>query len=268
MKPAGKSRGRGIQVESTLANVLNVRGVDEDGERNSHWIVQKYIERPLIVHGRKWDIRQWVLVSSWNPLTIWVYDKCYLRFCSVPFTLSNLSNRFVHLSNNSIQKNSATFDASEIEGNMWHARVFAEWLDARKAEGAWDGLQVCSVIILCWQTPHSFDHKASALPLVQFIPDVAAMRSNCNEPQDSEALPRAVSSCDSVWEEALLPQLRRIIVWSLQAAQDRIVSRNKSFQIYGFDFMVDVSCMQADHGVKNQRAGCELRQCPLVICAG
>jgi hypothetical protein len=97
MKPAGKSRGRGIQVENTLAGILNVRGVDEEGERNSHWIVQKYIERPLIVQGRKWDIRQWVLVTSWNPLTIWIYDRCYLRFCSVPFTLDNLSNRFVHL---------------------------------------------------------------------------------------------------------------------------------------------------------------------------
>ena len=34
-QPAGKSRGRGIQVENTLAGVLNVRGVDEEGERNS-----------------------------------------------------------------------------------------------------------------------------------------------------------------------------------------------------------------------------------------
>jgi hypothetical protein len=189
MKPAGKSRGRGIQVENSLAGVLNVRGVDEEGERNSHWIVQKYIERPLIVQGRKWDIRQWVLVTSWNPLTIWIYDSCYLRFCSVPFTLDNLSNRFVHLyveeligmlfvlrqpfqltpsfaycrSNNSIQKNSATFDASEIEGNMWHAHVFADWLEARKTEGKWDGLQVQNIACIPYFSTRSisfFIHDA------------------------------------------------------------------------------------------------------------
>ena len=160
-----------------------------------------------IVMGRKWDIRQWVLVTSWNPLTIWIYTPCYLRFCSVPFTLDNLSNRFVHLSNNSIQKNSTTFDASEIEGNMWHASNFAEWLQARCSEGAWDGLQ--------------------------YVPDPAARRGDCNEPQDAEQPPCPVSSCANVWEEALLPQLRRIITWSLQAAQDRLVARPRSFQIYG-----------------------------------
>ena len=139
--------------------------------------------------------------------TIWIYNPCYLRFCSVPFTLDNLSNRFVHLSNNSIQKNSSTFDASDIEGNMWHAAQFAEWLQARNAEGAWDGLQ--------------------------YVPDPAAQRGNCNEAPDAELPPRPISSCASVWEDALLPQLRRIITWSLQAAQDRLVARPRSFQIYG-----------------------------------
>ena len=53
-------------------------------------IVQKYVEKPFLLKmgandNRKFDIRQWVFVSSFDPLDVYVYTKAYLRICGANF---------------------------------------------------------------------------------------------------------------------------------------------------------------------------------------
>jgi len=78
VKPAGKSRGRGIATFKDLPKILDYVDAKTNGG-GQQWIVQKYMENPLTIANRKFDVRQWVLVTDWNPLTIWFYDDCYCR---------------------------------------------------------------------------------------------------------------------------------------------------------------------------------------------
>lgn len=145
VKPAGMSRGRGIRVFNDLERLLEY--ADVENHKECQWVAQKYIENPLLVCKRKFDIRQWVLVTSWDPLTVWFYEDCYLRFSSQEFSMDDLSDQYVHLTNNSIQKYSDTFHevygtddgGTQVEGNMWHSDDFKHYIRTTlKQPDAWD----------------------------------------------------------------------------------------------------------------------------------
>lgn len=96
VKPAGVSRGTGIKIETDAHRIAS----NKYGK-----IVQKYIERPLLLDcGRKFDIRQWVLVKSFMPLEAYLFEHCYCRFSASKYSCNNSENLFIHLTNYSRQK--------------------------------------------------------------------------------------------------------------------------------------------------------------------
>jgi tubulin monoglycylase TTLL3/8 len=131
VKPAGLSRGRGIEVFATLVEIL------DNCSREGQWVAQKYIENPMIIHGRKFDIRQWVLVTSWNPLVIWFWNKPYVRFPAADYDPNNLNDRFVHLTNNSVAKYAK--NATMVgDNNMWDVDTFANHLQETYGTDVWE----------------------------------------------------------------------------------------------------------------------------------
>ena len=48
-------------------------GDDVNSYTKKTWVIQKYIENPMLIMNRKFDIRVWVVISSWNPLRIYIY---------------------------------------------------------------------------------------------------------------------------------------------------------------------------------------------------
>lgn len=48
--------------------------------RSNSFVIQKYMEKPLLFSGRKFDIRMWVLVT--HELKIYLFKEGYLRTSS------------------------------------------------------------------------------------------------------------------------------------------------------------------------------------------
>jgi tubulin polyglutamylase TTLL5 len=99
MKPVGLSRGRGISLINNISSLTY--------SQNS--VIQKYLENPLCLNDYKFDLRLYVLVTSFQPLEAFVYQEGFARLSTEKYQLNEttLINKFIHLTNSSIQKNNS-----------------------------------------------------------------------------------------------------------------------------------------------------------------
>jgi hypothetical protein len=65
-------------------------------------VVQKYQENPLLVEGRKFDIRAFMVIQSMKPYLV-LYQPGYVRMSLNPYSTENFEkNKITHLTNNSV----------------------------------------------------------------------------------------------------------------------------------------------------------------------
>ena len=151
LKPSTLSRGRGIQCVNNLKSVFDCL----NQENINGLVVQKYIENPLLIYGKKFDIRQWVLLTSLRPLTIWLWDDPYLRFSAEEYNIDNFSNIYSHLTNNCIAKYSKKYNSNnKIEGDMWDVPQFRNYLVETLQKDIWPTIkeQILNIVLCAFDS--------------------------------------------------------------------------------------------------------------------
>uniref|UniRef100_A0A671QCI3 Tubulin--tyrosine ligase-like protein 5 n=1 Tax=Sinocyclocheilus anshuiensis TaxID=1608454 RepID=A0A671QCI3_9TELE len=125
IKPVASSRGRGIYLVSSPSLIP----LDEN------ILVSRYISNPLLIDGFKFDVRLYVLVTSYDPLLIYLYEEGLARFATVKYdhATANIKNQFMHLTNYSVNKKSSDYvscDDPEVEdyGNKWSMSAMLRYL--------------------------------------------------------------------------------------------------------------------------------------------
>lgn len=154
VKPAASSRGRGIYLVNTVSGVNITSKCGSKNLKNSPFppafqpeqiplddqvIVSKYIADPLCIDGHKCDVRLYVVVTSFDPLLIYLYEEGLVRLATVKYdkTAENLWNPCMHLCNYSINKyHSDYIKASENDEDIGHKWTFSALLRHLKSQGS------------------------------------------------------------------------------------------------------------------------------------
>ncbi|KAJ8916833.1 hypothetical protein NQ315_005840 [Exocentrus adspersus] len=149
IKPPASARGVGIKVINKWSQL----------PKKTSLVVQKYISDPYLINGSKFDLRLYVLVTSFHPLRIYLYPDGLARFASAKYSddAKDLKDRYMHLTNYSINKLSSQYtaneDANACQGHKWTISKLMEFLDKNEVDtkALWKNLEqlVIKTIIAC-----------------------------------------------------------------------------------------------------------------------
>ncbi|KAG1663399.1 hypothetical protein FOA52_011677 [Chlamydomonas sp. UWO 241] len=131
VKPTNANRGNGIEVFNKVDKVLSHVNTRKPGAKS---IVQKYIDEPLLVHGRKFDLRAYVLVTPNGE--VFLHREAYVRTCGTPYVLDDLSNKAAHLTNDAVQKKTEEYGLHEDHCKLSLDELQAAVGDAVDVHGA------------------------------------------------------------------------------------------------------------------------------------
>lgn len=126
LKPPALARGIGISVVNKYSKI----------PKNKPLVVQRYVARPYLINGTKFDLRIYLLVTSINPLRLYLYEDGLVRFASNKYSndSKDVDDVYMHLTNYSINKKSSTYtsneDSDSCQGHKWTLKSLWRYFEA------------------------------------------------------------------------------------------------------------------------------------------
>lgn len=139
VKPPASARGIGIQVIHKWSQLPKRRPL----------LVQRYLHKPYLISGSKFDLRIYVYVTSYDPLRIYLFSDGLVRFASCKYSpsMKSLSNKFMHLTNYSVNKKNAEYQANADEtacqGHKWALKALWNYLSQKgiNSDAIWEKIK-------------------------------------------------------------------------------------------------------------------------------
>ena len=125
LKPRDSSRGQGIRLISKFTQLSQIK---------SDMIVQKYLSKRNLINVKKIDLRFYALVTRFDPLRIYVYSECLVRFACDQYSnsTSTLDNHFMHLTNYSVNRLCSRYKINDTldtcSGHKWSLKCLWSYL--------------------------------------------------------------------------------------------------------------------------------------------
>ncbi|KDO26115.1 hypothetical protein SPRG_08476 [Saprolegnia parasitica CBS 223.65] len=164
IKPDHSCQGRGVFLTKQLKDV----------SKTDIFVAQRYLPSPLLIGGKKFDLRIYVLISSISPLRVYLFQDGLVRMCTADYTAPNAANmeqKFMHLTNYAINKRSNNFEKNKDEavdgqGSKRSLRWFLSWLGETHAAAAvdalWEGIgDICLKSILAVQPTIAHEYHST-----------------------------------------------------------------------------------------------------------
>ena len=217
VKPVNLSRGRGVHL---LKGENEFKQLFKKSTQLSlpQYLISRYIDKPHLLNNKKYDLRIYVLITSFTPLRVYLYNNGLVRFASEDYQRADFDNIFIHLTNYSINKNNEKYKSNQNLKEQQCDIFLREDTETTEAEG---GIE--------------YDENGD-----DNIPDDDSNKWSLIEYRNNFKKIGKGQIMDMIWSQIEAIVIKTVISVSTEYYKNIFPNKiNNTFELYGFDILID-----------------------------